>query len=506
MPNYGFAIDLRKCIGCHACTIACKAEHDIPVGVNRCWVKTVEKGVFPTTQRFFFPVLCNQCDEAPCARICPTNALFKRRDGIVDLHGDSCIGCRACMVACPYDQLFIDPNTHTAEKCNFCANRVENELLPACVSVCPTECRIFGDLDDSTSEVARIAQLEAVSVRKPEKGTIPKVFYIGAEESAIQPEIAARPFLFKEGQVLLRPAGSPAPDPLRPGDPRVDYDTPHARPWGADMAIYLLTKGIATGTMLVSLLLPLIAGGPSTLTTIVGPAISFASLAITAIVLVVDLERPERFYYILVRPNWRSWMVWGAYFLTAQGALTALWLAAAVAGADALLRVLLWPLAIVSLLTTAYTGFLFKQGLARDLWQGPQSTIDLIAQAGVEGAAALLIASAIPGVAASARFTAALATTLGAALVVHVALIVFEHVVARSPTRHHALAAAAVRRGAYARLFWSGSVAAAVAAAAATAIVPAAPLALAVAAVVALAGSFAWELIWVAAGQSVPLS
>src|SRR5439155_1384422 len=106
--------------------------------VNPCWVKTVEKGTFPDTRRFFFPVLCNQCDRAPCEKICPTNALFKRDDGIVDLHGDSCIGCRACMVACPYDQLFIDPNTRTAEKCNFCANRVENELLPACVSVCPT--------------------------------------------------------------------------------------------------------------------------------------------------------------------------------------------------------------------------------------------------------------------------------------------------------------------------------------------------------------------------------
>src|SRR6476661_3594988 len=142
MPNYGFAIDLRKCIGCHACTIACKAEHEIPIGVNLCWVKTVEKGTFPDTRRFFFPVLCNQCDDAPCARICPTNALYRRRAG---------------MVACPYDQLFIDPNTHTAEKCNFCANRVENQLLPACVSVCPTECRIFGDLDDPSSEVAKIA-------------------------------------------------------------------------------------------------------------------------------------------------------------------------------------------------------------------------------------------------------------------------------------------------------------------------------------------------------------
>jgi Fe-S-cluster-containing dehydrogenase component len=99
VPNYGFVIDLKKCIGCHACTIACKAEHDIPVGANRCWVKTVEKGRFPDAQRLFLPVLCNQCEDAPCMKICPTSALFRRHDGIVDLHGDACIGCKACMAA-----------------------------------------------------------------------------------------------------------------------------------------------------------------------------------------------------------------------------------------------------------------------------------------------------------------------------------------------------------------------------------------------------------------------
>ena len=93
------------------------------------------------------------------------------------LVSDACIGCRACMVACPYDQLFIDPNTRTAEKCNFCANRVENHLEPACVSVCPTECRIFGDLDDPETKVAQIVQREAFTVRKPEKGTGPKIFW-----------------------------------------------------------------------------------------------------------------------------------------------------------------------------------------------------------------------------------------------------------------------------------------------------------------------------------------
>jgi len=506
MPNYGFAIDLRKCIGCHACTIACKAEHEIPVGVNRCWVKTVEQGTFPDTRRFFFPVLCNQCDEAPCEKICPTNALFKRRDGIVDLHGDSCIGCRACMVACPYDQLFIDPNTHTAEKCNFCANRVENQLLPACVSVCPTECRIFGDLDDPSSEVAKIAQMEAMSVRKPEKGTIPKVFYLGAEESVIRPELATRPFMYKEGQVLLRPPGSPTADPMQSGAPRVDYDTPHVKPWGLDMALYLLTKGIATGTMLISLLLPFVYGDRSLLTNVVGPAISLAFLLLTTILLVVDLERPERFYYILVRPNWRSWLVWGAYFLTAQGLLTTLWLGAVIVGLQPLLELLFWPLVITSLLTTCYTGFLFKQGLARDLWQGPQSTIDLLAQAIVEGCAVLLLASFVPGVPADRGCVPTLAATLVVAMLAHLALVAFEYLLTPSPTRHHELAVFAVRRGPFAKLFWGGAIATAAVSALIGAIWTGLPAAVALAAALALAGSFAWEYIWVEAGQSVPLS
>src|SRR5205814_270378 len=159
---------------------------------------------------------------------------------------------------------------------------------------------------DPSSEVAKIAADQMASVRKPEKGTIPKVFYIGAEESVLQPEIATRPFMFKEGQVLMRPLGSPTADPMDPGAARVDYDTPHVKPWGWDMAIYLLTKGIATGTMLVCLLLPFLSGSESALTQIVGPAISLVFLSITAVILVADLERPERFYYILIRPNWRS--------------------------------------------------------------------------------------------------------------------------------------------------------------------------------------------------------
>jgi hypothetical protein len=153
-------------------------------------------------------------------------------------------------------------------------------------------------------------------------------------------------------------------------------------------------------------LLPFASDDRATLTTVVGPAISLLFLLATTVLLVADLERPERFFYILIRPNWRSWLVWGAYFLTAQGLLTTLWLGAAIVGPQSLLAWLFWPLVIVSLLTTCYTGFLFKQGLARDLWQGPQSTVDLLAQAIVEGCAVLLLASLVPGVTAAPGFVA----------------------------------------------------------------------------------------------------
>jgi Fe-S-cluster-containing dehydrogenase component/formate-dependent nitrite reductase membrane component NrfD len=506
VPNYGFAIDLRKCIGCHACTIACKAEHQIPIGVNRCWVKTVEKGSFPDTRRFFFPVLCNQCDEAPCVRICPTNALFKRRDGIVDLNSASCIGCRACMEACPYDQLFIDPNTHTAEKCNFCANRVENRLQPACVSVCPTECRIFGDLDDPASEVAQIVQREAFMLRKPEKGTQPKIFYLGAEESVIRPEASVRPLYYKEGQVHLRPVGAPMPDPESPGDPRVDYDTPHAKPWGIDMVLYLLFKAVSTGAMLVAALLWWM-GMEGSLVTFAAPVLSMVFVTLTAVVLIIDLERPKRFYYILTRSNWRSWMVWGAYFLTGHGLLSLAWLAAAWFGMTAVLDALVVPVVIVALLATSYTGFLFAQGLGRDLWQGPSAAVDLIAQSAAAGSASLLITSLL--VSTDSDTTAFLGSTLAMSVVAHLVILLFEHVFAPSPTRHHELATHTILKGAYSRLFWGVAIIGG-------GVLPAlmllalgatfSPAMTAIAALLALAGGAAWEYIWVEAGQSVPLS
>jgi formate-dependent nitrite reductase membrane component NrfD len=411
------------------------------------------------------------------------------------------------MAACPYDQLFIDENTKTAEKCNFCANRVENKLEPACVSVCPTECRIFGDMDDPTTAVAQIVQREAFTVRKPEKGTGPKVFYLGADDSIIQPEIASRPFMFKEGGVHLRPLGAREPDPASPGDPRVDYDVPHKKAWGIDLVLYLLTKGISTGALFLGAILWFM-GDRTALSGLAAPLVSSIFSGLTALVLIMDLERPERFYYILTRPNWKSWMARGAFILTAHGAIAGLWVLAWLLGAPSLITVLAVLTLPVALGATGYTGLLFAQGLARDLWQGPHATLDLVAQAAAEGGAALLIAALFidvdPWVLSTVAWTVAGATAL------HFLILVTENLLAPSPTLHHELAVRAIREGAYARLFWVGAlglgglaplVLFAVAMTSGFSLTVLVPMAL-----VTLAGSLAWEYIWVEAGQCVPIS
>src|SRR6266536_5322342 len=115
-------IDQTRCIGCHACTTVCKSENEVPLSVTRTYVKSVDAGTFPQARRAFQVTRCNQCEDAPCVTACPTSAMFTRPDGIVDFDKGACIGCKACMAACPYDAIFINPQDHSAEKCNFCAH------------------------------------------------------------------------------------------------------------------------------------------------------------------------------------------------------------------------------------------------------------------------------------------------------------------------------------------------------------------------------------------------
>jgi tetrathionate reductase subunit B len=179
--RYGMVIDLKKCIGCNACVIACKQENNIPIGNYRTWVKDVERGNYPQVKRGFIPVLCNHCEDPICNRNCPVKATYQRPDGIVLVDYDRCIGCKYCMVSCPYNMRFPHPYRRTADKCTFCVHRLDRGLKPACVDACIGKSRIFGNLLDPASEVSRLIASQPVHVLKPEQNTKPQVYFLNLD-------------------------------------------------------------------------------------------------------------------------------------------------------------------------------------------------------------------------------------------------------------------------------------------------------------------------------------
>ena len=251
--RYGFVVDNRKCIGCHACSVVCKAENDVPLGVFRTWVKCVDKGRFPDTRRYFQVTRCNHCDDPPCVAICPVGAMYRRADGIVDFDSSRCIGCKACLQACPYDAVYIDPEKRTAAKCHFCAHRVGLGLEPACVATCPAQAVVAGDLDDPASEVTLLLRQGPVRVRKPEKRTRPKLFYLGAEEAVIVPggahNVGTYLFATVNTKAHRAPSAVASPSPAGAEPAVVSYDVEHARPWGWQVPAYFWTKSVSTGAL-----------------------------------------------------------------------------------------------------------------------------------------------------------------------------------------------------------------------------------------------------------------
>jgi Fe-S-cluster-containing dehydrogenase component len=197
--RYAYVIDTQKCIGCGSCTRACKAENGVPDGFYRTWVERYVVGMeksfvdspegglqgfpplqvdFHATKSFFVPKMCNHCAATPCTQVCPVGASYRTKDGVVLVDGKRCIGCAYCVQACPYGSRFLSPVTHTAEKCTWCYHRITKGLKPACVEVCPTGTRLFGDLKREDDPVRKILETERVAILQPHLLTEPQCYYL----------------------------------------------------------------------------------------------------------------------------------------------------------------------------------------------------------------------------------------------------------------------------------------------------------------------------------------
>jgi len=381
--QYGFVIDQDKCIGCHACTTACKAENGVPVGSFRTWVKYTERGIYPQVKRHFAVLRCNHCTDAPCVTICPVNALVKRPDGIVDVDRDACIGCRACMQACPYDALYLNEDLGAVEKCHFCAHRIERGLEPACVTVCPVRAIIPGDFDDPESEVSLIRKEHLLLARRPEQGTGPNVLYKGADEAALRPGSMGKPesFLWSERPPYRR---EPWPKDLPvEKDAREVLNAEHKVEWGWQVAAYLVTKGIAGGTAMLAPFLPML-GLSEKVPWWYPETVALVFTLITVLLLIEDLKKPMHFYKLFTRPNWNSWLVKGGIVLTVFGAVSAVILCIGLIGPMGLiglLEPLRWLNGLLGAMAAGYTAFLFWQCKGRDLWESRWLLPHLLVQA-----------------------------------------------------------------------------------------------------------------------------
>jgi len=549
--NYGFVIDNRKCIGCHACSTACKSENEVPLGVNRTWVKTVEHGRYPDVTRSFQVTRCNHCDNPPCARICPVTAMYQRDDGIVEFDPAICIGCKACMQACPYDAIYIDPETETAAKCHMCSHRVDIGIEPACVVVCPEHAIVFGDMEDPGSEISQVLAKHHTTVRKPEQGTAPKLFYVDGDDVVLHPTVMAEAQpTFATADVITEQGGSPREHQPRPigrsasgskirlpvvqqGVPRqgpiqvgpikigegrmaehmvqVSYNAQHKVPWHWPVPAYLVTKGIGAGLFLFLALgwgLGLFAF--DALTMMVGGLVALLALGVTTALLVYDLDQPKRFLSILLHPQWRSWLTRGAFILVGFSLVGGVWWAMETAGhlgfftvPTALRQVLLWLSVPFAVGAAIYTAFLFAQAEGRDLWQSPLLPFHLVVQALYLGTGTLLVVGAVMGL--PAPLLAVAKTTFAAALIVDLFITLAGELGVPHASEVAARAAHEISHGRYKTMFWWGAIALGHAVPLAL-MLPDAPLFGALAGVLAAIGLYFYEHAFVMAPQEVPNS
>lgn len=537
--KYGFIIDNRKCIGCHACTTACKSEHDVAIGVNRTYVKQVEKGEFPDTRRIFSVMRCNHCTDAPCVEICPVEALYIREDGIVDFDNNRCIGCKSCMQACPYDALYIDPNTKTAAKCNYCAHRVDVGREPACVTVCPEHAIVAGDMENSSTEISQLLARQAVKVRKPEKGTNPNLFYIDSDEASLNPEAtdksgpglwnsqargvghfakAAEKMIHTNKDVDLlqmtidndiqaayqkKESDNPNYIDVLTGKARRVYDTPDKGIlWGWEVTAYVTTKAIAAGAFLIPFLAILLGYEVSPTTKLCSVGISLVFLALTGLFLVMDLDRPDRFLNVLLRPQWNSWLVKGGYTITIFGLLDTIWGAMTYFEIETGEIVLLWVTAFFAVMLAIYTAFLFAQAKGRDFWQSPSLALHMLVHSVMAGAAIFAIISLIIG---HENWMYILGIVMISALSINLFTMITELTMTHPSTAAHTVVKM-ITKGRYKNVFWLGVIILGNILPLGILIFMPSAITLTVAAVLILIGIYATEKIWVEAPQRIQLA
>jgi formate-dependent nitrite reductase membrane component NrfD len=387
---------------------------------------------------------------------------------------------------------------------------VEVGLEPACVIVCPETAIIAGDLDDPTTNIARLVATEQVQVRKAEQGTRPKVYYLGADGSALDPTMQAPATRYMWAQrpaaeidIVRMLAEAHAQERGGAGTlSRPVYDVPHLpRPWGPKVAAYLFTKSVAAGTLLVAgvgVLLGDAAGG--WLSGVLAPLAALLFLVLTAGLLIFDLKRPDRFLYILLKPNPRSWLVIGTWILVAYGGVATLWLLAGLAGASGLVHALAVPGLLLAMGAAGYSALLFGQAEGRDFWQSQLLLPQLLVAALVAGAASLVLLQTFAG--RDLTGVLLLSTVMWVGVLGHLVLVLAE--LFGSHANLDAARAARLVTGSWRTAFWGGVVVLGH-------VLPLVlawlgPAGAAVAAVLALVGLWIYEDLWVKAGQSIPLS
>ena len=457
------------------------------------------------------------------------------------------------MQACPYDALYIDPNTHTAAKCNYCAHRIDKGLEPACVNVCPTQAIISGDLDDPESRISKLKSREVVSVRKPEKGTQPALFYIDGDRDSLEPTATStigqslwsqqnagvgHYAKFVESRVAEKGKSSngdgshvldqlkglldlgdksdgvlnPDPSNAKTTKSAVDvkqevskrvYDSPNKGVlWGWQVSAYVWTKAISAGAALVpctAALFGFCEVSPAIQWTAI--VVSLLFLGITGYLLTIDLDQPKRFLYVLLRPQWKSWLVRGAYIITAYSVLLLLWPLLGIFHGDEKPGWVIMLLLPASAMTAIYTAFLFAQAKGRDFWQSPLLSVHMLLHAGIAGAAIFAVLLPASGVESWQKFIPqTLISLLAAKLIVDWFELSTTHATADSKQT-----AKSITNGKYSTLYWFGVVLAGCA-------VPIGLLlignvwAACLAGLIALGGLYIAEHIWVRAPQQLPLS